>query len=436
VSRWTKHRIAPLALLAIVALAAPSAASAAPRHHDNRRHAQSRKGLSKKSHVKTVRFGKGGRGSGGGTDPGNDYPGIWLNRAQDSVFDPWGEYNRECTSFAAWALFSRNGFKMPFYDNASGWAAKARARGYAVNSTPAPGAIAWDAPWAHGAGWAGHVAYVENLVGGSVHIEEYNWDDHGHYNSRTVPASSFSAYIHFKDQQAPSGTPPGSPTPPTPKPTPTQPCPVIGSSSYKTPCGFTARTYNVYGAGTDGLYERTGPGTTYSTVSLLANNTSVNIACQAITSSAVNGSPVWDLLTDGYWVADYYMSTPNVGSYSPGISTCEYLGAPPPPPPPCASVQSAGYKTPCGYVAGAYHVYGTGSEGLYEHSGPGTSFSSVGLLANNTAIDIACQIITSSSVHGSPVWDLLTTSVWVSDYYVNTPVVGNYSAGLSTCVPA
>ena len=96
---------------------------------------------------------------------------------------------------------------MPFHDNANRWGPDARAHGFAVNSTPAPGAVAWS-----NAGTYGHVAYVQDVIGSSVHIEEYNHDGTGHYSSRVVPASSFSGYIHFKDR-------PSSP-PPTPPPAP------------------------------------------------------------------------------------------------------------------------------------------------------------------------------------------------------------------------
>ena len=131
-------------------------------------------------------------------DPGNDYPAALLG-PQDSVEDQWDEYNRECTSFVAWALATRNGFNTPFYDNASGWGPDARARGYVVNSTPAEGSVAWDP--------AGHVAYVENVVGGDVQIEEYNHGyptNPGTYDTRTVPAGNFQ-YIHFADVGPSSG---------------------------------------------------------------------------------------------------------------------------------------------------------------------------------------------------------------------------------------
>ncbi|HWC47303.1 MAG TPA: CHAP domain-containing protein, partial [Solirubrobacterales bacterium] len=116
----------------------------------------------------------------------------------DSVFDSWGEYNRECTSAVAWWLHERNGFEMPFHDNASGWGPDAQSRGYAVNGTPAVGAVAW---WGPG----DHVAWVAAVGAGTVTIEEYNYDYAGHYHERTIPSSYPSGYIHFKD--LPSGPP-------------------------------------------------------------------------------------------------------------------------------------------------------------------------------------------------------------------------------------
>ena len=145
----------------------------------------------------------------GARDPGDDYPAELKNRAQDSVADQWGEYNRECTSFVAWALATRNGFNMPFNDDATGWGPDARHRGYAVNSTPAKGAVAWSP--------SGHVAYVQDVVGGQVHIEEYNHfypSNPGTYSTRTVPAGNFQ-YIHFADSSS-SGAPAGAPGAGTP----------------------------------------------------------------------------------------------------------------------------------------------------------------------------------------------------------------------------
>ncbi|MDB5178700.1 MAG: hypothetical protein JWN01_643 [Patescibacteria group bacterium] len=77
------------------------------------------------------------------------------------------------------------------WGNASSWYYNAQASGFSVGSQPVPGAIAWT-----GAGYYGHVAYVEGVSGGMVTISEMNFN--GNWNrvtSRTVSASSFR-YIY------------------------------------------------------------------------------------------------------------------------------------------------------------------------------------------------------------------------------------------------
>jgi surface antigen len=79
----------------------------------------------------------------------------------------------------------------PFWGNANSWYYNAQASGFKVGSAPIPGAIAWT-----GAGYYGHVAYVEGVSGGMVTVSEMNYN--GNWNrvtSRTVPASSFR-YIY------------------------------------------------------------------------------------------------------------------------------------------------------------------------------------------------------------------------------------------------
>jgi surface antigen len=126
-----------------------------------------------------------------GTD---DYPAQWAYpHPKNSVIDSWGEYNRECTSFVAWRLHSRNGFEMPFHDNASGWAADAQSRGYAVNTIPAVGSVAY---------WTGgnHVAWVEGVnANGTINVEEYNVNNDGLYHEELSRSISGLQFIHFKD---------------------------------------------------------------------------------------------------------------------------------------------------------------------------------------------------------------------------------------------
>jgi surface antigen len=126
----------------------------------------------------------------------DDYPSQWRTAAQDALVDSWGYYNRECTSFVAWRLHSRNNFEMPHaIGNAGTWGGWFGARGYAVNNSPAVGSIAES---------SGHVAWVESVHPDStVTIEEYNASYNGVYSERRVSASSFH-YIHAKDL-APGG---------------------------------------------------------------------------------------------------------------------------------------------------------------------------------------------------------------------------------------
>ncbi|MBQ1344086.1 MAG: S-layer homology domain-containing protein [Firmicutes bacterium] len=130
----------------------------------------------------------------------DDYPSKYRDVPKDSVTDEWRFYNRECVSFVAWCLSSRNGIAFSNYmnghwwGNANTWDDTARALGYRVDNTPAVGAVAyWDN------GYYGHVAWVAAVDGNNVTIEEYNYDYDGGYHTRTIPASEPYGYIHIKD---------------------------------------------------------------------------------------------------------------------------------------------------------------------------------------------------------------------------------------------
>jgi CHAP domain len=85
--------------------------------------------------------------------------------------------------------------------------------------------------------------------------------------------------------------------------------------------------YAVVGTGSNGLNERSQPSTSATTVGDLANGTVVYLSCQtAGTAYSTGGTPstdsIWDRLTNGAYVADYWLSTPAVGTFSPGIPRC------------------------------------------------------------------------------------------------------------------
>ena len=143
---------------------------------------------------------------------GDDYPSSW--KYGGFGVDPWTMYWRQCTSFAAYRLSNTNGFTLPVgYGNAITWGPIARANGHRVDMNPAVGSIAWFSDGVNGAGYMGHVAWVAEVNGDQVTIEEYNYNagqGPEKYHKRSFHKSQVSGYIHFKDLE--SGTQTGNPT--------------------------------------------------------------------------------------------------------------------------------------------------------------------------------------------------------------------------------
>ena len=132
-------------------------------------------------------------GGNGSIARGDDYPAYYKNGSQE--IDKWRMYSRQCTSFAAFRLSNVNGFEIPAaYGNANEWGYRARREGYRVDNTQAIGSIAWST-----AGIYGHVAWVSNVIGDEIEIEEYNYGIRESYNKRVVKANTMTGFIHFKD---------------------------------------------------------------------------------------------------------------------------------------------------------------------------------------------------------------------------------------------
>lgn len=71
--------------------------------------------------------------------------------------------------------------------------------------------------------------------------------------------------------------------------------------------------------------------------------------------------------------------------------------------------------------------------GIHERSGPGTDYPVVGGLADHAAVRVSCQLRTGSAVGGSHIWDRLDDGTWVTDYFVDTPAVDDFTAGIPEC---
>lgn len=136
---------------------------------------------------------------------GDNYPAHWK---QGWGPDSWGMFKRQCTSFVAFRLNSANGFTLPGgYGNAITWGGVARSQGYRVDMNPAVGSVAWFGNGVNGAGSYGHVAWVADVQGDIVTVEEYNFNagqGPEKYWKRSFHKSQVSGYIHFKDISTPS----------------------------------------------------------------------------------------------------------------------------------------------------------------------------------------------------------------------------------------
>jgi surface antigen len=125
-----------------------------------------------------------------------------------SSLDPWGFYQRQCTSYAAWTqdynghtitntMTGPNGVQGRF-GNAGNWDNNASNIGFIVDNQAAVGDVGVLDPYQGGAGSAGHVVYVENVnTDKTVNISEYNWGGTQKYGERDN--LTLDHYIHFDE---------------------------------------------------------------------------------------------------------------------------------------------------------------------------------------------------------------------------------------------
>lgn len=152
---------------------------------------------------------------------------------------------------------------------------------------------------------------------------------------------------------------------------------------------------------TTALGGRSAPSSSATVVQMYDPGSVVKVACQT-PGSAVGTSKVWDKLTNGTYVPDYYVDTTSKTTYSPPIARCSY----------------------------PYQV--TASPGITARTGPGTTYPSNGTLSTGSLAWVACQKA-GTLVKTSDVWDKLSDGRWVADHYVATPSSTTYSAPIPRC---
>lgn len=91
--------------------------------------------------------------------------------------------------------------------------------------------------------------------------------------------------------------------------------------------------YKVTGTGGVGLNARSAPNTGSSIIRKIPEGGAIDISCQT-TGETIRGSAIWDKLSDGSYISDFYTTTPVYAAYSPGIPVCGSTTTPPPSKPP------------------------------------------------------------------------------------------------------
>lgn len=172
----------------------------------------------------------------------------------------------------------------------------------------------------------------------------------------------------------------------------------IDSDRLDAPVATVAYSYSNTSAGS--LNARSAPATTAPIVRTYAGGTSLGVVCQT-PGGKVNTTSVWNKLTDGTYVSDYYVSTPSNTTYSTPLPRCTY---------------------PLQVTAST----------LYKRTGPDGSSATAGALSGGALAWIYCQR-SGSTVGTTSVWDRLDDGRYVSDYYVAARSKTTYSKPIPRC---
>ena len=137
----------------------------------------------------------------GGELPENERPGYVASRSRSTTTNASRSWltasvgNRYAAGNCTWYAYERRmQLGRPigsFWGNANTWVASARAAGFVVNKTPAPGAI-----FQTTAGYYGHVGIVERVENGVVYVSDMNHAGYGVITHRTLNGASGYLYIH------------------------------------------------------------------------------------------------------------------------------------------------------------------------------------------------------------------------------------------------
>jgi uncharacterized protein YraI len=173
----------------------------------------------------------------------------------------------------------------------------------------------------------------------------------------------------------------------------------IDSDRFDAPVATVGYAYRI--TSSSDLNGRSGPKTTTPIVKTYAPGATVTVVCQT-PGTKVGTTAMWNKLTDGNYVSDYYVSTPSKTTYSPPLPRC------------------------------AYPFQVTTPATLNKRTGPGASYAISGTLSSGALGWVACQR-SGSKVGTTSVWDKLDDGTYVSDFYLATPSKTTYSLPVPRC---
>jgi uncharacterized protein YraI len=172
----------------------------------------------------------------------------------------------------------------------------------------------------------------------------------------------------------------------------------IDSDRFDAPVATVGYAYQVTSLAN--LNGRSGPKTSSPIVQAYAPGATVGVVCQTA-GTKIGTTSVWNKLTDGNYVSDYYVSTPSNTSYSAPLPRCIY-------------------------------PFQVTIPTLNKRTGPGSSYAISGTLPGGALGWVTCQH-SGSRVGTTSVWDRLDDGKYVSDFYLATPSKTTYSRPLPRC---
>jgi archaellum component FlaF (FlaF/FlaG flagellin family) len=172
----------------------------------------------------------------------------------------------------------------------------------------------------------------------------------------------------------------------------------IDSDRFDAPVATVGYAYQVTSSAN--LNGRSGPKTSTPIVQAYAPGATVDVVCQTA-GTKIGTTSVWNKLTDGNYVSDYYLSTPSNTSYSAPLPRCTY-------------------------------PFQVTIPTLNKRTGPGSRYAISGTLPGGALGWVSCQR-SGSTVAMTSIWDKLDDGTYVSDFFLATPSKTSYSPPIQRC---